>query len=86
MRAAQHAKRILEAWSSSDMLRLENELASALLSCRKERSPLALECEQQELLEGVVEHLQSSNARAEASLALLRHLSARATRTAAAGV
>ena len=59
MNAAQHAARILAAWSVADPESFERELDSALHSCREETPADHLAGEQQELLESVVEKLRA---------------------------
>lgn len=80
MSTAQHAGRILEAWSRADAAALANEVEDALSACKLVRPLSALEEEQRELLESVAERFRYSQAspRTEAGVALLRHLQARA--------
>jgi len=59
MNVAQHAENILAAWNLADPVRFEQELDSAMRSCRRERPANHLECEQREVLESVVERLRS---------------------------
>ncbi|MGH9584112.1 MAG: hypothetical protein ACRD4O_14385 [Bryobacteraceae bacterium] len=80
MSTAQHAGRILDAWSRADAVAFENEVEGALAACRTGYPLSALEYEQRELLESVAERFQARHASPpmDAGLALLRHLHARA--------
>jgi|GEM_PF-3138736 len=90
MSIAQHAERILAAWTVADPEKFENELESALHCCQKRASDNIFEMEQQELLESVVERLRGDRLTAgrtkkkssahslSAGFALLQHLSHRA--------
>jgi hypothetical protein len=59
MNVAQHAEKILAAWTLADPVGFEQELDSAMRSCQRERPANYLECEQREVLESVVERLRS---------------------------
>lgn len=82
MSAAQHAGRILEAWSHADYGRFEAELERAAARCRVDRPPSVLEDERRELLESVVISLRRLRSeqgdwqlqRMKAPMDLLRHL------------
>lgn len=80
MSTAQHAGRILEAWSRADAAALANEVEGALAACRLDHPRSALDYEQRELLETVAERFRSRPAwpQMDAGLALLRHLHGRA--------
>lgn len=87
MNVAQHAEKILAAWSVADPVSFEQELESALHSCRRGAPVGRLECEQQEVLQSVVERLRSVGTpgggrrglqEVHAGFALLAHLSQRA--------
>lgn len=80
MSTAQHAGRILEAWSHADPAAFANEVEDALIACKSSRPLSALEYEQRELLQSVAERFRFGHAspQVDAGLALLRHLQARA--------
>jgi hypothetical protein len=87
MSIPQHAKQILAAWNVADPQKFETELEDALHSCQRKTSTNIFEAEQMELLESVVEGLQSgkwSSAQVSsaqglsAGFALLQHMSHRA--------
>ncbi|HEX4166281.1 MAG TPA: hypothetical protein VHZ55_12505 [Bryobacteraceae bacterium] len=59
MNTAQHADRILSAWRTADRIALKDALLSARHSCDCLRSVSRLDNEKQEVLESVVEHLQT---------------------------
>jgi hypothetical protein len=62
MNVAQHAGKILAAWNTADPVTFELELESALHSCHRAAPVERLEYEQQEVLQSVIERLQSMGA------------------------
>ena len=62
MNVAQHAGKILAAWNMADPVTFELELANALHSCSRTAPVGRLEYEQQEVLQSVIERLQSMGA------------------------
>ena len=73
MNVAQHAGRILAAWSVADPASFARELENALHSCRREAPVNYLEYEQREVLESVVERLRSLHAPAGQPIPDNRH-------------
>ncbi len=83
MNTAQHAGKILEAWSFADRSSLDDALDGASVSCSSVRSISRFEFEKQEMLQSIVEHLRNLESHGElpecsqgsGAMTLLCHLS-----------